>query len=83
MCLRLDAGIARQRLLSSDGDHFIKQFILVPPRCYPPRLLAPYAKSWLEKKRLKEMRRDLREAALATVILMAGVWMIIAGLMEL
>jgi hypothetical protein len=71
--LRPDAGIGRQRLLSSDGDHFIKQFILVPPRCYPPHLLALYAKSRLEKKKLKEMRRDLPEAVLAAVILAPGV----------
>jgi hypothetical protein len=35
----------------------------------------------LEKKRLEKEQWDLREAALAAVILVSGVWMIIAGLM--
>jgi hypothetical protein len=37
----------------------------------------------LEKKSLEKEQWDLREAALAAVILASGVWMIIAGLMEL
>jgi len=37
----------------------------------------------LEKKRLEEMQWDLREAALAAVILASGVWMIIMGLTKL
>jgi hypothetical protein len=64
--------------MSSDGDHFIERFVLVHPH-----LLALYAESWLEKKRLKEMRWDWQEATLAAVILASGVWMIIEGLMKL
>jgi hypothetical protein len=37
----------------------------------------------LEKKRLEIKQWDLREAALAAVILASGVWMIIAGLIKL
>ena len=40
-------------------------------------------KSQLEKKRLEIKHWDLREAALAAVILASGVWMIIAGLIKL
>jgi hypothetical protein len=37
----------------------------------------------LKKKSLEKKQWDLLEAALAAVILTSGVWMIIAGLMEL
>jgi hypothetical protein len=37
----------------------------------------------LEKKRLEKKQLDLREAALAAVILASGVWMFILGLMKL
>jgi len=40
-------------------------------------------KSQSEKKRLEKKQWDLREAALAAMILASGVWMIIAGLMKL
>jgi len=40
-------------------------------------------KSQLEKKILEKKQWDLREAALAAVILASGVWMIIAGLTKL
>jgi hypothetical protein len=40
-------------------------------------------KSQLKKKSLEKKQWDLLEAALAAVILTSGVWMIIAGLMEL
>jgi len=40
-------------------------------------------KSQLEKKRFEKKQWDLREAALAAVILASGVWLIIAGLMKL
>jgi len=37
----------------------------------------------LEIQRLEKKQWNLREATLAAVILVSGVWMIIAGLMEL
>jgi hypothetical protein len=37
----------------------------------------------LEKRRLEKEQWDLREAALAAVILASGVWLIIAGLTKL
>jgi hypothetical protein len=37
----------------------------------------------MEKERLEKMRWNWRDAALAAVIMASGVWMIIAGLMEL
>jgi len=37
----------------------------------------------MEKKILEKKQWDLREAALAAVILASGVWMIIAGLTKL
>jgi len=40
-------------------------------------------KSKLEKRRLEKERWDLREAALAGVILASGVWLNIAGLTKL
>ena len=40
-------------------------------------------KSQLDKRRLEIKLLDLREAALAAVILASGVWMVISGLMKL
>jgi hypothetical protein len=37
----------------------------------------------LDKERLEKKQWDLREAAMAAVILASGVWMIIAGLIKL
>jgi len=45
--------------------------------------MALHTKTLLEKKRLEKKQWDWREAALDAVTLASGVWMIIAGLMEL
>jgi hypothetical protein len=37
----------------------------------------------MEKERLEKMQMDLRDAALAAVILASGMWMIVSGLMKL
>jgi hypothetical protein len=64
-------------LALSDGAHSI------PPSSLSPSFIGAAHKSQLEMKRLEKMKWDLREAALAAVILASGVWMIIAGLTKL
>jgi len=68
----------RLTAITSSNDPF-----LFPPRCCPPHLLALHTKSQLEKKIFEKRLFDLREAALAALILASGMWMIVSGLMKL
>jgi hypothetical protein len=76
--MRAEAGrTGRLTAITSSNDPFLFPLVAVP------LIYWRHTKSQLEKERLKKMRRDLREAVLAAVLLASGMWMIVSGLMKL